>query len=96
VVGALVVFLLVFAISKYISLGSIAAALSVPVLYMAIGLLWSPPWPIFGSQWPLLVFACLMAGMVVYKHRDNIARLRAGTETRFKKKDPVPMMDARP
>jgi glycerol-3-phosphate acyltransferase PlsY len=96
VLGALVVFLTVFQISRYISLASMVSAVSVPILYVVIGLLWSPPWPILGEQWPLLVFACLMCAMVIYKHRDNIARLRAGTETKFRKKEPIPTMDARP
>ena len=34
---------------------------------------------------PLLAFAVLVAVMVVWKHRGNIARLRAGTEPRFVK-----------
>src|SRR6266704_2225283 len=40
---------------------------------------------LLGGRWPLLVFAVLVAFMVVWKHRENIARLRAGTEPRFAK-----------
>ena len=40
-------------------------------------------WPVTGSQWPLLAFAIVIPAMIVYKHRGNIARLRAGTESRF-------------
>ena len=39
-------------------------------------------WDVLGRQMPLLVFAVLMAALIVYKHRTNIARLRAGTEYR--------------
>ena len=45
-------------------------------------------WPLFGAQAPLLIFAAVMAALIVYKHRTNIARLRAGTENRFEKKKP--------
>jgi hypothetical protein len=38
---------------------------------------------VFDRQWPLLAFAVLVAVMIVWKHRGNIARLRAGTEHRF-------------
>ena len=38
------------------------------------------------SQWPLLVFAVLIAAMIVYKHRSNIQRLLAGTENKFARK----------
>ena len=37
----------------------------------------------------LLVFAVVMGGLIVWKHRTNIARLRAGTESRFGGAPPV-------
>ena len=45
-------------------------------------------WPITGEQWPLLAFACFVAAMITYKHRSNIKRLLAGTESSFAKKAP--------
>ena len=50
-------------------------------LRLGVGL--AAHWPILGAQWPLLAFAALIAGLIVYKHRGNLARLRAGTEHRF-------------
>ena len=47
---------------------------------MVIGLLRG--WPIFGRQLPLLVAAWLLALLIVYKHKANIARLLNGTENR--------------
>ena len=79
--GALVVWFAVFKPTRYVSLASIVAALAFPVLYVLVGL-WRG-WPIVGGQWPLLAFAFLVAVMIVYKHRSNIARLRAGTESRY-------------
>jgi glycerol-3-phosphate acyltransferase PlsY len=38
---------------------------------------------VFESQVPLLIFSVIMALLIIYKHRANIARLRAGTEPRF-------------
>jgi glycerol-3-phosphate acyltransferase PlsY len=73
----------VFKTTRYVSLASMVAAVAFPVLYVLIGL--SRGWPVFGAQWPLLAFAVLVAAMIVYKHRGNIARLRAGTENRFEK-----------
>lgn len=77
----LALFATVFKASRYISLASIVAAVAFPVLYVIVGVLRG--WPVFDAQWPLLTFAVLMAAMIVYKHRGNIARLRAGTENRF-------------
>ena len=74
------VWLLFFFMTRYVSVASIAAAAVFPVAY--IGLALGNGWPIFGPQFPLLVFACVVGVMVIYKHRGNIARLRAGTESR--------------
>ena len=78
---AVLVFIIVFYAWRYISLGSIAGACAFPIAYLAIGL--SRGWPVFGSQLPMLIFALIMAALIVYKHRGNIARLRTGTEPRF-------------
>ncbi|HYO10861.1 MAG TPA: glycerol-3-phosphate 1-O-acyltransferase PlsY [Tepidisphaeraceae bacterium] len=84
---AIAVFIVVFYAWRYISLGSLAAAATLPVAYLGIGL--ARDWPVFGSQLPLLLFALVMAGLIVAKHRANIARLRAGTENRFGSKPPA-------
>jgi glycerol-3-phosphate acyltransferase PlsY len=77
-------FLVTFFIWRYVSLGSIAAAVSMPVWYVLIGL--SQGWPITGQQWPLLAFAIAIGALIVFKHRTNIARLRAGTEPKSGRK----------
>src|SRR4051794_3656381 len=80
-VVALAVWGLVFARSRMVSLASIVAAIVFPLAYLgfALGLHWNP----LADQLPLLCFALLMGAMIVYRHRSNIARLRAGTEFRF-------------
>jgi acyl phosphate:glycerol-3-phosphate acyltransferase len=35
------------------------------------------------EQLPLLIFAMIMALLIIWKHRGNIARLMAGTENRL-------------
>jgi acyl phosphate:glycerol-3-phosphate acyltransferase len=67
------VWLVVFLILRYASLASIVAALSLP----AAALLMEEPWPV-------IAFAAGAASAVLVLHRANIARLRAGTENRFK------------
>ncbi len=78
---AIATFILIFYSWRYVSLGSIVSALSLPLWYVALGL-WRS-WDIMGTQLPLLLVSILFALMVVFKHRGNIARLRAGTEPRF-------------
>jgi acyl phosphate:glycerol-3-phosphate acyltransferase len=76
---AITIFIIVFRITRYISVGSIIAALSFPAAYIAIGL---GRWPMTEAQLPLLCFAVLIPFLIIYKHRANIARLRSGTELR--------------
>jgi glycerol-3-phosphate acyltransferase PlsY len=82
--GSLILFLLVAFFWRYISLASIAAAASMPLL---IYLLWAPH-----HAPPLIVtFGALAAtGIIVYKHDANIQRLVQGEEPKFsfgKKRD---------
>jgi acyl phosphate:glycerol-3-phosphate acyltransferase len=39
---------------------------------------------------PLFVFTLIIAVLAIWKHRDNIRRLRLGTENRFERKRPQP------
>jgi glycerol-3-phosphate acyltransferase PlsY len=82
------VFLLVLRVSRYVSLASMFGASAFPILYLLIGL--GMGWPVFGAQLPLLLFGVLIPTMIVYRHRANIARLRAGTESRIGNKTPPP------
>ena len=69
----LVVWIVVFLLSRYASLASIVTALSLPVLAVLLR-----------EPWPIIVFATIAAGAVVLLHKANIGRLRAGTESRFR------------
>lgn len=81
---ALAVWGATFARTRIVSLASIAAACAFPLAYVAIAV--ARRWDILGRQAPLLAFALLMAGLIVFRHRSNLARLRAGTEHRFGRK----------
>ena len=85
---ALAVFLITFFTWRYVSLGSIAAAVSFPIAYIAFALI--NGWPMTNQQLPLLIFAIVVAALITYKHRSNIARLRAGTEQPFKRRATSP------
>ena len=78
---AVAVWLVLFKLTRYVSVASMLAAVAFVLAYLGIGL--ACRWQVFGRQWPLLIFACLVTGMIIYKHRGNLARLRAGTEIRF-------------
>jgi glycerol-3-phosphate acyltransferase PlsY len=67
------VWIVVFLLSRYASLASIVAAISLPILAVVLG-----------EPWPIVVFGVIAAVGVVLLHRPNISRLRAGTESRFR------------
>jgi len=69
-IGALV-WIAVFALTRYASVASISAALSLPIAALLLE-----------EPWPVLVFASAAALGVLILHRGNLKRLRAGTETR--------------
>jgi glycerol-3-phosphate acyltransferase PlsY len=79
---AFIVFLIVFFRWHYMSLASMLASISFPIAYIIAAVIFR--WPIATRQLPLLVFAILVAALIVYKHRTNIARLRAGTEQPYR------------
>jgi len=78
--GAIVfiIFTLVVLITKYISLGSIISAICFPIVYVLLSYLRG--WPVFGPQTPLLIVACLLALLIVARHRMNVRRLLNGSE----------------
>lgn len=69
------VFVLVVALSKFISLGSICAALALPAAFF---IRYSLP-----QDTELFVFICTACVFVIYKHKSNIKRILAGTENRL-------------
>lgn len=83
---AIVVFLLVVSISKYISLGSIIAAISVPLIMIIRENIFHVDIPGYGI---LLPFCIGIALLIIYTHRKNLDRIFKGNENRvslFKKK----------
>lgn len=82
--GALVVWIVVFLLFRYVSLASIIASAAFPITFVIIGQ--TNGWDPFGRQLPLLLFAIFVTIMIVVRHRSNIARLRAGTENKIVRK----------
>ena len=66
--------------TRYVSLGSIAAALVIPITAFLQALI-SGTW-----NWPILIFSLVLCFLAVWRHRSNIKRLINGEEARFDKK----------
>ena len=77
------IFLLCLLPTGMVSLGSIVMAASYPVLTLLYGLLKGLA---VGDLAVCVAGAAIMGGMVIYMHRANIQRIRAGQEYRFGRK----------
>jgi glycerol-3-phosphate acyltransferase PlsY len=89
-----IVWLVVFLITRYVSLASIIAAAALPLMThygarfhhvnndKSLPTLWE------AGTWnkPLFFFSLIVAILAIWKHRTNIQRLGAGTEHRFHRK----------
>jgi glycerol-3-phosphate acyltransferase PlsY len=71
--AVLIVFVAVVGWTRYISVGSIVSAATLP---LAVWIVARAPLPVFAA-------AVIAGAFIIYRHSGNIARLRAGTENVF-------------
>ncbi|MDX1951583.1 MAG: glycerol-3-phosphate 1-O-acyltransferase PlsY [Verrucomicrobiota bacterium] len=74
-IGVLAVWIIVFVLSKYVSLASIFAAATLPLAVWLTG----------GTQ-RMIILGGVLGGLALYKHKANFIRLMNGTEHRFGEK----------
>ena len=74
--GSMALFLVVVAIWRFVSLGSILGTAAFPILYFLIDYRREP------SFWTLLAIV-FCSSLVIFRHKDNIKRLAAGTENKL-------------
>lgn len=79
--ACLLVFIVVVALTRYVSLGSVLAAFAFPFLFIGldkyVGRMEDFSWIIFG---------CILASIVIFMHRGNIVRLWKNTERKLGEK----------
>jgi acyl phosphate:glycerol-3-phosphate acyltransferase len=91
--GALIVWLISAKLTRMVGVSSCLAALAMPILVLfelpaaralKIALAHTGAAPDASTvAWPYLTISTLLAALVIYKHRANIARTIAGTETKI-------------
>ncbi|OFX68107.1 MAG: acyl-phosphate glycerol 3-phosphate acyltransferase [Bacteroidetes bacterium GWE2_29_8] len=74
VLGSLIVFIIVFIITRYVSLSSMFAAVLLPFFSIII---------FSNNATSQIIFTCLIAVIVPITHLKNIKRLLNGTESKF-------------
>lgn len=67
------VFVGTVAVTRYVSLGSVLAACAFLVSFLVF----------YWGNWPVCIVVILTAGFVVFRHRENVGRLRKGTENKL-------------
>ncbi len=72
-----VAWIIVFGLSRYVALASIAAAVTLPLAMASLMILRGT------LNWVLLGLGIVMSVLVIVRHRSNIVRLLKGTENRF-------------
>jgi glycerol-3-phosphate acyltransferase PlsY len=77
---AALVFIGIVVLTRYVSLGSIVAALSIPLLALLMHMFVSP----HSDFPPLMAVAVFGALLIVFAHRENIRRLVLGRESKFR------------
>ncbi len=90
------IFILAVTLSRYVSLGSILAALAFPLIIAIRKYIFELggglDYRLLGGKWfvhdsldyHLLIFGFIVAAAIIYTHRANIKRLLTGTENRLK------------
>lgn len=73
---AVAVLLIALKITKMVSLSSIILAVTA-VIYTVI-------YTFYSHDYPFLIVILILAGFIIYRHRANIARIKAGTEPKIK------------
>ena len=95
--GGLAVFLVVVGVWRYVSLASVAASIAIPICVAAwfhVASLGYGPHPAgqvrVVHMLPYLGLTILLGALVIWRHRANITRLRAGTEPKIGRKPAHP------
>ncbi|WP_366922345.1 glycerol-3-phosphate 1-O-acyltransferase PlsY [Metallumcola ferriviriculae] len=72
ILWAVLIFVLIVLLFRFVSLGSISGAASLPVLLF-----------IYQRPWAYVIYGLVAAAFVIFKHRSNIERLRNGLEPKI-------------
>lgn len=76
IIPLLFVWAVVVSLTGFVGLATMSAATALPIWIAAVRL---------PNDQPLFIYTTVIAGLIIYWHRSNIARMRAGSENRNRK-----------
>ena len=82
------VWIIVFALSRYVSLASISAAFTLPFAVWLVGELRHETQDERDAARTIILITAALAALAIYKHKANIKRLISGTESKIAMKTP--------
>ncbi len=77
---AALLWLLLLAAGRYVSVASMVAACALPGLALLSGFYWQIEW---AQRWVFVIVMLFLAVLIVARHRSNLSRLRRGTEPKI-------------
>ena len=80
-IALLAIFIVILALTKYVSLSSIIATAYCPIATLIMS--WIVNGASFGRSFLYMILSIPMAATVIWMHHENIDRLRKGTENKF-------------
>jgi glycerol-3-phosphate acyltransferase PlsY len=86
VLAAMILWISVVLLTRYVSLGSLVAAAAVPVSLPLLDAFIRPQ----PHLWELVIISSVCFVLILYKHRDNIGRLIRGSESKIGQRVPAP------
>lgn len=81
--AAFLVWIIVVKATRYVSVASCAAAVSIPITLVILFVVRGGTVRESSSLWPFLGMTVALGALVIWKHRANFARLRLGTEPKI-------------
>jgi glycerol-3-phosphate acyltransferase PlsY len=75
------IWIIVFWLTRYVSLASITAAVVLPIVILVTRSHDE------NDRKPLVIASVCVAAVVIWRHRSNLSRLMRGTEPRFRKRE---------
>jgi glycerol-3-phosphate acyltransferase PlsY len=70
-----ITFVTLIALTRYVSLGSVCGAVFLPLMLLFMH-----------QPWSYIIMGLILSSIVLFRHRDNIQRLRKGTEKKVNEK----------